>query len=60
MFDRRLAQNFDWALLGLTVAIAAIGLVALYSAVNAGAQTAGERALFFKQLVWYGIGFIMP
>jgi rod shape determining protein RodA len=55
MFDRRLAQNFDWVLFGLTFVIAGIGLMTLYSAVNAGAQT-GESALFSRQLLWYGIG----
>ncbi len=58
MFDRRLAQNFDWGLLGLTLTIAVVGLVTLYSAVNAGDQTAAERALFVKQLIWYGAGFV--
>lgn len=55
MFDRRLAQNFDWVLFGLTLIIAGMGLVTLYSAVNAGPQT-GESALFSRQLLWYGIG----
>ena len=34
MFDRRLVQYFDWGLLGLTCLIAAMGLVALYSAME--------------------------
>ena len=55
MFDRRLAQNFDWILFGLALIVAGIGLVVLYSAVTAGTQTA-ERALFNRQLMWYGIG----
>jgi len=55
MFDRRLAQNFDWVLFGLTFIVAGIGLVTLFSAVNAGTQT-GESALFNRQLLWYGIG----
>ncbi len=55
MFDRRLAQNFDWVLFGLTFIIAGMGLVTLYSAVNAGTQT-GESALFGRQLLWYTIG----
>jgi rod shape determining protein RodA len=38
MFDRRLLQCFDWGLLALTLAIGAAGLVALYSAVSAGAM----------------------
>ncbi|MDJ0784335.1 MAG: rod shape-determining protein RodA [Desulfosarcinaceae bacterium] len=55
MFDRRLVQYFDWGLLGLTSLIAAMGLVALYSAVTAGGPAA-ERVLFVKQLIWYGVG----
>lgn len=55
MFDRRLAQNFDWVLFGLTLIIAGIGLVALYSAVTAGTQT-DEIVLFSRQLMWFGIG----
>jgi rod shape determining protein RodA len=55
MFDRRLAQHFDWILFGLSLVVAGIGLVALYSAVTAGTQT-GDKALFNKQLMWYGIG----
>ena len=55
MFDRRLAQNFDWFLFGLTFVVAGIGLVTLYSAVTAGA-TSGESALFNRQLLWYCIG----
>ncbi|MGD9209570.1 MAG: rod shape-determining protein RodA [Desulfobacteraceae bacterium] len=55
MFDRRLVQYFDWVLLGLTILIVGIGLVALYSALNAGGPSA-DRILFTKQLIWYGIG----
>jgi rod shape determining protein RodA len=55
MFDRRLAQNFDWLLFGLTFVVAAIGLITLYSALTAGAQT-GASVLFKRQLLWYGIG----
>jgi rod shape determining protein RodA len=55
MFDRRLAQNFDWLLFCLTLIMAGIGLVVLYSAVTAGTQT-GAGVLFNRQLMWYGIG----
>jgi rod shape determining protein RodA len=57
MFDRRLIQYFDWGLLCLTALIAGMGLVTLYSALNAGDQTA-QSALFTKQLIWYGAGLI--
>ena len=55
MFDRRLAQNFDWVLLGLSVMLAGIGLATLYSAVTAGTPD-GEVLLFQRQVMWYGIG----
>jgi len=58
MFDRRLLQCFDWGLLGLTFAIAAVGLIALYSAVSAGAVEP-DLALFKKQLVWYAVGSVV-
>lgn len=57
MFDRRLVQYFDWGLLGITTIIVGIGLVALYSALNAGEPTP-ERILFTKQFIWYGIGLV--
>jgi rod shape determining protein RodA len=55
MFDRRLLQCFDWGLLSLTLAIGAAGLVALYSAVSAGAIEP-DITLFKRQLIWYGGG----
>jgi len=55
MFDRRLAQNFDWILLGLTIILGSVGLVALYSAVSAGGHTYQEM-LYYKQMIWYCIG----
>ena len=56
MFDRRLAEYFDWGLLGLTLGLGAIGLMTLYSAVTAGAL-APQLGIYYRQLVWYGIGF---
>ncbi len=53
MIDRRLVEYFDWWMLSLTVVIATMGLIALYSAVHAGASTS-QSALFTKQLIWYG------
>jgi rod shape determining protein RodA len=58
MFDRRLLQCFDWGLLALTLAIGAAGLVALYSAVSAGAIEP-DLVLFKKQLIWYGAGLMI-
>lgn len=58
MFDRRLLQCFDWGLLALTLSIGAAGLVALYSAVSAGAFEP-DILLFKKQLIWYGGGVVV-
>jgi rod shape determining protein RodA len=55
MIDRRLVEYFDWWLLLLTVVIGGLGLVVLYSAVNAGGGT-HQVGLFTRQLVWYGFG----
>jgi rod shape determining protein RodA len=53
MFDRRLVQNFDWMLLGLVLAICAIGIINLYSA--GYNQTAGTP-LYIKQIYWLAVG----
>ncbi len=55
MFDRRLVQYFDWGLLCLTVIIAFIGLITLYSTVAAGISTP-QKVFYLKQLIWYIIG----
>ncbi|MBT8340560.1 MAG: rod shape-determining protein RodA [Desulfatitalea sp.] len=55
MIDRRLVEYFDWWMLSLIMMAAGIGLVALYSAVNAGIGD-HQTGLFAKQMAWYGIG----
>jgi len=57
-FDRRLVQYFDWGLMLLIVLLGAFGLVALYSAVTAGAESY-QKILFTKQVVWYGAGTVV-
>jgi rod shape determining protein RodA len=57
MIDRRLVEYFDWWMLTLTVVAGLIGLVALYSAVNAGTDT--HPGLFKRQLVWYAAGTVV-
>lgn len=57
MFDRRLVQNFDWGLIGLTLLLGAVGLMTLYSAVTAG-MTDPQKILYLKQLVWFGVGLV--
>jgi rod shape determining protein RodA len=54
MFDRRLVQNFDWLLLSMVAAIAAIGLMNLYSA--GFSRAPGATPLYLKQLYWLGLG----
>ncbi|MEW6673445.1 MAG: rod shape-determining protein RodA [Thermodesulfobacteriota bacterium] len=58
MFDRRLVQNFDWGLLGLTLLLGIIGLIILYSAVTAGTPEA-QRVLCLKQLIWFCVGLVV-
>lgn len=58
MFDRRLVQNFDWLLLGLVVAITAIGLVNLYSA-GYNRQPPGATPLYLKQMYWLAVGLAL-
>jgi rod shape determining protein RodA len=55
MFDRRLVQNFDWGLLGLTLLLGAVGVIVLYSAVTAGTPDA-QGVLCLKQLIWFCVG----
>jgi rod shape determining protein RodA len=55
MFDRRFVQYFDWGLLGLALALGAVGIMTLYSAVTAGTE-APVRILYMKQMLWLGIG----
>jgi rod shape determining protein RodA len=52
--DRRLFIHFDWALLGIVLVIAAIGIVNLYSAA-AKIETVGPP-LYLKQIFWLLIG----
>jgi len=56
MIDRRLIQNFDWGLLGLTFVLSLIGILTLYSAVTAGKSIPSET-IYLKQMVWYCVGF---
>jgi len=58
MFDRRLIENFNWGLLFVVTAIGSIGVLLIYSAVNAGIENP-QKMLSMKQLVWFGIGYII-
>jgi rod shape determining protein RodA len=60
MFDRRLIQHFDWVLLGLTLVLAGIGILTLYSAVNASAVLGRPTGppVYLKQLYSFGVATI--
>jgi rod shape determining protein RodA len=57
MFDRRLIQNFDWTLMIVTLLLAVFGLITLFSAAKAGFDI--TQAFFFKQVMWYGVGYLI-
>ncbi len=53
MIDRRLLRDFDWVMLGLTLALAAVGAVGVYSATHAAE---GVSPLFYDHLRRLGVG----
>lgn len=55
MEHHRIPQEFNWTLLGIVMALVAIGLVNLYSAVYFWDE-GGARGLFWNQLIWAGLG----
>ena len=55
-FDRRLATNFDWGTLVLSLAIVSLSIVLLYSATSE--RTEGPSGMHLKQLVWAVIGLV--
>jgi rod shape determining protein RodA len=55
-FDRRLATNFDWGTLTLTLAITTLSVVLLYSATTHRADSLAS--IHLKQLSWIGIGSV--
>lgn len=58
-FDRRLAYHFDWLLVLLTLAIASVGLVTIYSAtvaVEHGSFT--TNPLVIRQAFYAGVGLV--
>ena len=59
MIDRRLFTNFDWPLIGLTLVIAAIGVVNIFSAT--ASYTGSGTAYYLKQLYWIltGLGLVL-
>jgi rod shape determining protein RodA len=55
MFDRRLLANFDWMLLLLTLTIAMLGVLSIYSASQG---YPGQSQFWLRQLYWIGMGLI--
>ncbi len=54
MIDRRLFTHFDWALVGIALTIASIGILNLYSA-TCNVEISGTP-LYLKQILWLLIG----
>jgi rod shape determining protein RodA len=59
MIDRRLIHNFDWGLLAVVLMLGGIGLATVYSAVTADPPPVPHKLLFFKQLIWFGLGLVV-
>jgi len=57
MIDRRLLIHFDWTLLGMTLIIASIGILNLYS-ITAGEEVSGTP-FYLKQILWLFIGLTL-
>jgi rod shape determining protein RodA len=55
-FDRRLARNFDWGTLALSLAIVCLSIVLLYSAT--AERLEGPSGMHLKQLVWAVVGLV--
>ncbi len=56
MLDQRRFHNLPWGMVALIMAIACIGLMAVYSATY---TTKGPSSLYYKQLVWIAIGLAL-
>lgn len=56
MMDRRLVENFDWSIIWVLLAIMAVGLLSLYSALYPQIQANATHNLFVKQLMWLCVG----
>jgi len=53
VIDRRLLRDFDWVMLGLTLALSAVGAVGVYSATHGAG---GASPLFYDHLRRLGVG----
>jgi len=58
-FDRRLAYHFDWLLVLLTLAVAVVGLVTIYSATVASQHTGfTANPLVIRQAAYAAVGLV--
>lgn len=53
--DRRLIAHFDWGLFGAALALALLGVFAIYSATG---ESAFRQGLYLKQLLWILVGLL--
>jgi len=58
LIDRRLVQNFDWGLLGVTLLLALFGFLTLYSA-TATVFDGSHKLIYIKQIIWFCGGFVV-
>jgi rod shape determining protein RodA len=58
LIDRRLVQNFDWGLLGVTLLLAVFGFLTLYSA-TAMVSNESHKLIYIKQIIWFCGGFVV-
>ena len=56
MIDRRLLNNFDWAMVGVVIITSIIGVVLIYSATHNQINTYVH--LYMKQSQWIGLALI--
>lgn len=57
MFDRRLAENFEWMLFLVVVTLCTIGVVTVFSAVVEHPDDFMQN-LYFKQIIWLCVGMM--
>ncbi len=56
MFSEKWFAKLPWGMVGIILAIAAIGLAAVYSATY---TSRGPSPLFYKQLIWVSVGLVV-
>ncbi|MBI2369211.1 MAG: rod shape-determining protein RodA [Deltaproteobacteria bacterium] len=57
MFDRRVIDKIDWTVLAVVVAVAAVGVLNIYSATHLGSGRIAT--LYLKQLAWLTLGALL-